>query len=69
MNIPVPYKAILEKVNGNFSEDLIPSKDFRKYVANTFRCNKQIINRMVIEMKEMGLICYINKGTIRVLKK
>ena len=69
MKIPAPYRAILEKLNGTFLNPVIEVRVFRETIARTFRCNHLLINKIMREMKELGLIEYKSSNTIKVLKK
>jgi hypothetical protein len=69
MKIPAPYRAILEKLNGVFRDPIIEVREFRKTIATTFRCNHLLINKIIREMKELGLIKYESSNLIRILKK
>lgn len=69
MKIPAPYKAILEKLNGTFLNPLIEIRVFRETIARTFRCNHLLINKMMKEMKELGLIRYESGFMIKILKR
>ncbi len=69
MKIPAPYRAILEKLNGTFLNPVIEVRQFRRTVAKTFRCNHLLINKIIREMKELGLIKYETSNKIKVLRK
>ncbi len=69
MKIPAPYQAILEKLNGSFLNPVIEVRVFRETIARTFRCNHLLINKIMREMKELGLIRYESNNTIKILKK
>lgn len=69
MKIPAPYWAILEKLNGTYLNPIIEVRVFRETIARTFRCNHLLINKIMREMKELGLIRYEASNKIKVLKK
>ncbi len=69
MKIPAPYRAILEKLNGTFLNPVIDVKVFRETIARTFRCNHLLMNKIMREMKDLGLIKYEASNKIKVLKK
>ena len=69
MKIPAPYRAILEKLNGSFLNPLIEIRVFRETIARTFRCNHLLINKIMREMKELGLIRYESGTMIKILKR
>ncbi len=69
MKIPAPYRAILEKLNGTFLNSTIEVREFRATIARTFRCNHLLMNKIIREMKELGLIRYESSNIIKILKK
>jgi len=69
MKIPAPYRAILEKLNGTFLNPLIGIRAFRETISRTFRCNHLLVNKIMREMKELGLIRYESGTMIKILKR
>ena len=69
MKIPAPYRAILEKLNGTFLDPVVEVRVFRETIARTFRCNHLLMNKIMREMKELGLIRYESSNTIKILKR
>jgi len=56
-------------MNGIYHNETIAVKEFRKRMVRAFRCSRKYVNKMLIEMKEMGLIKYEKYNLIKVLKK
>ncbi len=69
MKIPVPYQLILKRMNGIYPDEIIGVKEFRRRMVRAFRCSREYVNKMLIEMKEMGLIKYEGCKLIRIIKK
>jgi len=56
-------------MNGIYHNEIIAVKEFRRRMVRAFRCSRKYVNKMLIEMKEMGLIKYESCKLIRVIKK
>ena len=67
-NIPVPYQVILERLNGVTLDGEIEVGEFRRLVCISFRVSNKIINKIMIEMKDLGLIEYKSNRLI-IIKK
>ena len=69
MKIPVPYQLILKRMNGIYPDNIIAVEEFRRRMVRIFRCPREYVNKMLIEMKHLQLIKYESYRLIRILKK
>ncbi len=68
MKIPIPYRLIYQKLLDNSDlENLIRIKKARNLIGVCFRVNHKIINKMMIEMKDLKLILFINNQIVKVI--
>ena len=69
MKIPIPYNLILQKLLQHTDRDnIIGVKDAKYYVSVCFRVSHIIIARMFFEMKDLGLIEFVNQAEIKILR-
>ncbi|KKM69991.1 hypothetical protein LCGC14_1445190 [marine sediment metagenome] len=69
MKIPIPYSLILEKLLQHVNRDnIIGVKDAKYYVSVCFRVNHKLIAQMFFEMKDLGLIEFVNQAEIKILR-
>ncbi len=68
MKIPIPYNLILKKLQLHTDKNnIIGVRAAKYYVSVCFRVNHKIIGKMFIEMKDLGLINFVNHTEIKVL--
>ena len=69
MKIPIPYNLILEKLLQHVDRDnIIGVKAAKYYVSVCFRVSHKIISQMFFEMKDLGLIEFVNHTEIKILR-
>ncbi len=69
MKIPIPYSLILEKLLQHTNRNnVIGVKAAKYYVAICFRVSHQVIAQMFFEMKDLGLIEFVNHTEIKIIK-
>lgn len=67
-NIQLPYLIIMAKVSEESFEQIISVKDMRRILNYKFRMGKQNLNKVLIEMQELGIIEYLDRMTIKIGK-
>ena len=68
MKIPIPYSLIVQKLLRHTNRDkVIGVKAAKYYVSVCFRVNHKLTAQMFFEMKDLGLIEFVNQTEIRVL--
>ncbi len=69
MKIPIPYSLILEKLLQHVDRDnIIGVKAAKYYVSVCFRVSNIIIAQMFFELKDLGLIEFINHTQIKIVR-
>ncbi len=68
-NIQLPYLIIMAKVSEDAFEQIISVKDMRRILNYKFRMGYKNLNKVLIEMQELGIIEYLDHKTIKINKK
>ena len=66
--IPVPYLAILERLNKVTLEGEMDVGEVRRLISITFRCSNNLVGKMIKEMSEMKLIEFKTHKIIQIKK-
>ena len=67
-NIQLPYLIIMAKVSEDAFEQIISVKDMRRILNYKFRMGYKNLNKVLIEMQELGIIEYLDHKTIKIIK-
>jgi len=65
MELTLPYIIIMDRIYRDSEDGKLPVKDVRKILNLKFRMGRSNINSILIEMKKIGLIEYINKEKVK----
>lgn len=65
--VPIVYQFILHKIIQKSYEGVINIARVRFVVGSSFNLRKPIVSKLLCELKEMGLIEFVNKKQIRIL--
>ena len=66
-NIPIPYQAILDKLKKISFEDQLMIGEVRIVLAKIFRMPRDKIFGIINEMKDLGLIEFVNYKCVRII--
>ena len=66
--IPVPYQAILKRLNRVTLEGEMDVGEVRRLICITFRCSNNLVGKMMKEMSEMKLIEFKTNRIIQIKK-
>ena len=66
--IPVPYRAILKRLNGVTLDGEIDVRQVRRLISITFRCSNSLVGKMMKEMSDMKLIEFKTHKIIQIKK-
>lgn len=66
MKIPIIYQYLIEKINLSAYEKEIDVRKARDIIGRGLKLNRKITFKILCELKEMGLIEYINLKRIKI---
>ncbi len=66
--IPVPYQAILKRLNRVTLEGEMDVGEVRRLICITFRCSNSLVGKMMKEMSDMKLIEFKTHKIIQIKK-
>ena len=67
MKIPHPYKLMLAKIRENTNGDEIRIKEMKQIISRSFKMKEQDVKLMIYEMKDLGLLKYVNHCNVKLL--